>query len=105
MKPCISWSFRGLACASAFAGITWAASAVADDSATTGSPDVIINGRPAQRLGDQNGAENGAPGDASSNVFINGKPAAIGGKCPDGTPPTPSPNVFVDGKPALLCGG
>jgi uncharacterized Zn-binding protein involved in type VI secretion len=76
---------------------------VGPPGAAAGSESVLINGRPAQRLGDQAGGEDGAPGDASSNVLINGKPAAVGGRCPNGAAPTPSPNVFINGKAALLC--
>ena len=58
-----------------------------------GSPDVLVNGKPAQRAGDKVNP-NGLPPETSSNVFINGKPAAIG-NCPNGH----SESVFVNGKP------
>lgn len=61
---------------------------------SAGSPDVLINGKPAQRAGDQVNP-NGPPPETSSNVFINGKPAVIG-NCPNGH----SDSVFINGKPA-----
>jgi uncharacterized Zn-binding protein involved in type VI secretion len=72
----------------------------ATPAASGGSPDVIVNGKPAERAGDRVGA-NGAPAESSPNVFINGKPAAIGGACPDGTS-SASPNVFINGKPTSI---
>jgi hypothetical protein len=70
----------------------------------SGSPDTIINGRPAQRAGDQvqsgGEAKPGAP-ETSPNVLINGEPAVTGGNCPDGVPIT-SPNVFINGKPTVI---
>lgn len=71
----------------------------------SGSESVLINGKPAQRLGDGASAPGNAAGDASPNVMINGKPAAVNGTCPNGAAPTPSPNVFVNGKPAMFCEG
>ncbi len=72
---------------------------------TQGSPDTMIGGKPAARVGD--GAASGAPViEGSPNVFINGRPAAIaggrsgcGGVVVDG-----SSNVFINGKPAALAG-
>jgi hypothetical protein len=60
---------------------------------SAGSPDVLIEGKPAQRAGDQV-TPNGLPPETSSNVFVNGKPVAIG-NCPNGH----SNSVFVNGKP------
>jgi uncharacterized Zn-binding protein involved in type VI secretion len=66
----------------------------------SGSPNVFINGKPAARVGDPLGCEDGSTDtitEGSSNVFINGKPAARlgdatdhGGKISEG-----SPNVFI----------
>jgi uncharacterized Zn-binding protein involved in type VI secretion len=70
----------------------------------SGSPDTIINGRPAQRAGDQaqsGGEAKPAAPETSPNVLINGKPAVTGGNCPGGVPIT-SPNVFINGKPAVI---
>jgi uncharacterized Zn-binding protein involved in type VI secretion len=70
----------------------------------SGSPDTIINGRPAQRAGDQaqsGGEARPAAPETSPNVLINGKPAVTGGNCPGGVPIT-SPNVFINGKPAVI---
>lgn len=89
----------------AMATLPVAADGHADPEASTGSSNVLVNGRPALRAGDAPATESGAPGDASPSVFINGKPAAVGGQCPNGQPPTASPDVFVNGKPALFCGG
>lgn len=69
----------------------------------TGSESVFINGKPAQRLGDQPaGALPGQPGavETSPNVFINGKPAVV---CANGVK-SGSPNVFINGKPAARAG-
>jgi hypothetical protein len=60
---------------------------------SAGSPDVLVEGKPAQRAGDQVNP-NGLPPETSSNVFVNGKPVAIG-NCPNGH----SDSVFVNGKP------
>jgi uncharacterized Zn-binding protein involved in type VI secretion len=81
---------------------------VADDApqmGAGGSESVLIDGKAAQRLGDQAGAPGNMSGGASPNVMINGKPAAVNGKCPNGAPPVPSPNVFFNGKPAMFCEG
>ena len=68
---------------------------------TEGSPDTMIGGKPAARVGD--GAASGAPAvEGSPNVFINGRPAAIAGgrsDCGGG-----SSNVFINGKPAAQAG-
>lgn len=65
----------------------------AEPGGSAGSPDVLVEGKPAQRAGDKVNP-NGLPPETSSNVFINGKPAAIG-NCPNGH----SDSVFVNGKP------
>ena len=72
----------------------------AEPANSAGSATTIINGKPAERAGDRVGAD-GRPAETSSNVFIDGKPAAIGGTCPDGTS-SASPNVFINGKPASI---
>jgi len=85
------------AAALAFAAIGHAA----EPGATSGgSATTIVNGKPAERAGDRVDP-NGLPAESSSNVFIDGKPAAIGGTCPDGTS-SASPNVFINGKPASI---
>jgi uncharacterized Zn-binding protein involved in type VI secretion len=71
---------------------------------TEGSPDVMIGGKPAVRVGD--GAASGAPVEGSPNVFINGRPAAIAGgrsNC-GGVVVGGSSNVFINGKPAAQAG-
>jgi uncharacterized Zn-binding protein involved in type VI secretion len=68
-----------------------------------GSPDTLINGKPAARAGDQPRPQPGAAPvapETSPNVMINGKPAVTGG-CAGGVPIT-SPNVFINGKPAVI---
>jgi uncharacterized Zn-binding protein involved in type VI secretion len=70
----------------------------ATSAATSGSADVLINGKPAQRAGDAPGEAEAR--DGSPDVLINGKPAMTGG-CPPGSLPTTSPNVFINGKPAV----
>ena len=78
-----------------------AAAAQPAGGVTEGSPDVMIGGKPAARVGD--GAASGAPVvEGSPNVFINGRPAAIAGgssNCGGG-----SSNVFINGKPAAQAG-
>ena len=72
---------------------------------TEGSPDTMIGGKPAARVGD--GAASGAPVvEGSPNVFINGRPAAIAGgrsNC-GGIAVGGSSNVFINGKPAAQAG-
>jgi uncharacterized Zn-binding protein involved in type VI secretion len=72
---------------------------------TQGSPDTIIGGKPAARVGD--GTANGAPVvEGSHDVFINGRPAAIvGGRngC-GGVVVGGSANVFINGRPAAQAG-
>jgi uncharacterized Zn-binding protein involved in type VI secretion len=72
---------------------------------TQGSPDTMIGGKPAARVGD--GTANGAPVvEGSHDVFINGRPAAIVGArngC-GGVVVGGSANVFIDGRPAAQAG-
>ena len=72
---------------------------------TQGSPDTMIGGKPAARVGD--GTASGAPVvEGSPNVFINGRPAAIAGGrngC-GGVVVGGSSNVFINGKPAAQAG-
>jgi uncharacterized Zn-binding protein involved in type VI secretion len=72
---------------------------------TGGSPDTMIGGKSAARVGD--GATSGnAVVEGSPNVFINGKPAAIVGgrtEC-GGVVIGGSSNVFINGKPAAQAG-
>jgi uncharacterized Zn-binding protein involved in type VI secretion len=72
---------------------------------TEGSPDTMIGGKPAARVGD--GAASGAPVvEGSPNVFINGRPAAIAGgrNACGGVVVGGSSNVFINGKPAAQAG-
>ena len=72
---------------------------------TQGSPDTIICGKPAARVGD--GAAGGAPVvEGSPDVFINGRPAAITGGSTGcgGVVIGGSSNVFINGKPAAQAG-
>jgi uncharacterized Zn-binding protein involved in type VI secretion len=72
---------------------------------TEGSPDTMIGGKPAARVGD--GAASGAPVvEGSPNVFINGLPAAIAGGSSNcgGVAVGGSSNVFINGKPAAQAG-
>jgi len=82
-----------------------AAAAQPVGTVTEGSPDVMIGGKPAARVGD--GAASGAPVvEGSPNVFINGRPAAIAGGrngC-GGVVVGGSSNVFINGKPAARAG-
>ena len=72
---------------------------------TQGSPDTLVGGKPAARVGD--GAANGAPVvEGSRDVFINGRPAAIAGGrngC-GGVVVGGSSNVFINGRPAAQAG-
>ncbi len=65
-----------LAMTLALAGTAHAAEP-ATPATSGGSPDVIVNGKPAERAGDRPAAT-GMPAETSPNVFINGKPASIG---------------------------
>ena len=72
---------------------------------TQGSPDMVIGGKPAARIGD--GTASGAPVvEGSRDVFINGRPAAIAGGrngC-GGVVIGGSSNVFINGRPAASAG-
>jgi uncharacterized Zn-binding protein involved in type VI secretion len=72
---------------------------------TQGSPDTMIGGKPAARVGD--GTASGAPMvEGSRDVFINGRPAAIAGGrngC-GGVVVGGASNVFINGKPAAQAG-
>jgi uncharacterized Zn-binding protein involved in type VI secretion len=72
---------------------------------TQGSPDTMIGGKPAARVGD--GTAGGAPVvEGSRDVFINGRPAAIAGGrsgC-GGVVVGGSSNVFINGRPAAQAG-
>jgi uncharacterized Zn-binding protein involved in type VI secretion len=72
---------------------------------TQGSPDTLVGGKPAARVGD--GAANGAPVvEGSRDVFINGRPAAIAGGrdgC-GGVVVGGASNVFINGRPAAQAG-
>jgi uncharacterized Zn-binding protein involved in type VI secretion len=72
---------------------------------TEGSPDTMIGGKPAARVGDRDAS--GAPVvEGSPNVFINGRPAAIAGGSNNcgGVAVGGSSNVFINGKPAAQAG-
>lgn len=80
-----------------------AAAAQPAGGVTEGSPDVMIGGKPAVRVGD---GASGAPVEGSPNVFINGRPAAIAGGrngC-GGVVVGGSSNVFINGRPAAQAG-
>ncbi len=85
-------------------GLTVAAAQPAD-VITQGSPDTVIGGKPAARVGD--GTASGAPVvEGSHDVFINGRPAAIAGGrngC-GGVVVGGSSNVFINGRPAAQAG-
>src|SRR5215475_2888486 len=72
---------------------------------TQGSPDTMIGGKPAVRVGD--GTASGAPAvEGSPDVFINGRPAAIAGGTNGcgGVVIGGSANVFINGRPAVQTG-
>ncbi|HWN52739.1 MAG TPA: PAAR domain-containing protein [Xanthobacteraceae bacterium] len=72
---------------------------------TQGSPDTIIGGKSAARVGD-NTTSSAPLVEGSPNVFINGRPAAIGGGrngC-GGVVVGGSSSVFINGKPAAQVG-
>lgn len=64
-----------------------------------GTPSITVEGRPAARQGDAAGRV--PVKDGSSNVFINGRPAATVGSQTEcgGTIVTGSSSVFINGKP------
>src|ERR1700704_4687969 len=71
---------------------------------TQGSPDAMIEGKPAARVGDAT-TKGGPVVEGSPNVFINGRPAAIvGGKGGCGVIVGGSSSVFINGKPAAVTG-
>ena len=72
---------------------------------TSGSGDVMVEGKPAARAGDTAGCA-ATIAEGSPDVFINGKPAAVqgaktgcGGKVASG-----ATSVFVNGKPFVIAG-
>ncbi len=72
---------------------------------TSGSGDVMVEGKQAARAGDTAGCA-GPIIEGSPDVFINGKPAAVqGGKtgC-GGTITSGATGVFVNGKPFVIAG-
>jgi uncharacterized Zn-binding protein involved in type VI secretion len=72
---------------------------------TQGSPDTIIGGKSAARIGD-NTTSSAPLVEGSPNVFINGRPAAISGGrngC-GGVVVGGSSSVFINGKPAAQVG-
>jgi uncharacterized Zn-binding protein involved in type VI secretion len=87
--------------------------ALAEDSAkpcpagavTSGSGDVVVEGKQAARAGDSAGCA-GTIIEGSPDVFINGKPAAVQGNktgC-GGTITSGATGVFVNGKPFVIAG-
>lgn len=72
--------------------------------AQTGSATTAIDGKPAQRVGDQTGG-GGTVTTGSPDVMIDGKPAATVDKaCVNGVQ-VGSKTVFINGKPAAITGG
>ena len=72
---------------------------------TSGSGDVVVEGKQAARAGDTAGCA-GTIVEGSPNVFINGKPAAVQGDktgC-GGTIASGATGVFVNGKPFVIAG-
>jgi uncharacterized Zn-binding protein involved in type VI secretion len=72
---------------------------------TQGSPDTMISGKPAARVGDGTGS-GASVVEGSRDVFINGRPAAIAGGrngC-GGVVVGGSSNVFINGRPAAQAG-
>jgi uncharacterized Zn-binding protein involved in type VI secretion len=81
-----------------------AAAAQTSGVVTQGSPDAMIEGKPAARVGDQT-TKGGPVVEGSPNVFFNGRPAAIvGGKGGCGVIVGGSGSVFINGKPAAVAG-
>ncbi len=76
--------------------------------AVQGSPDVIVNSRPALRLGDAGihapccGANTWSAQSGSSTVFINGKPAHRKG---DATKHCGGVGKLTEGSPDVIVGG
>lgn len=74
-------------------------------SVTSGSGDVVVEGKQAARAGDGAGCA-GTIIEGSPDVFINGKPAAVQGDktgC-GGTITSGATGVFVNGKPFVMAG-
>jgi len=72
---------------------------------TSGSNDVMVEGKQAARAGDSAGCA-GTVIEGSPDVFINGKPAAVQGDktgC-GGTITSGATGVFVNGKPFAIAG-
>jgi uncharacterized Zn-binding protein involved in type VI secretion len=72
---------------------------------TSGSGNVVVEGKQAARAGDTTGCSS-AVVEGSSNVFINGKPAAMQGSdtgC-GGSIVSGSSGVFINGKPMARTG-
>jgi uncharacterized Zn-binding protein involved in type VI secretion len=72
---------------------------------TSGSSDVMVEGKAAARAGDTAGCA-GTIIEGSPDVFINGKPAAVQGDktgC-GGTISSEATGVFVNGKPFVIAG-
>jgi uncharacterized Zn-binding protein involved in type VI secretion len=72
---------------------------------TSGSGDVMVEGKQAARAGDTAGCA-GPIIEGSPDVFINGKPAAVQGDktgC-GGTIASGATGVFVNGKPFVIAG-
>jgi uncharacterized Zn-binding protein involved in type VI secretion len=72
---------------------------------TSGSGDVMVEGKQAARAGDSAGCA-GTVIEGSPDVFINGKPAAVQGDrtgC-GGTISSGATGVFVNGKPFVIAG-
>ena len=68
------------------------------NAVTSGSPDVIINGVPAARVGDTTACGSMITA-GSSTVFINGKPAAFMGSA------TSHGGIIINGSPNVLIQG
>jgi uncharacterized Zn-binding protein involved in type VI secretion len=86
-----------------FCGLA-AAAAQNSGVVTQGSPDAMIEGKPAARVGDPT-TKGGPVVEGSPDVFINGRPAAVvGGKGGCGVIIGGSSSVFINGKPAAVTG-
>ena len=85
------------ACVIAHAGTAHAVNEPPDP--LIGTPSVTVEGKPAARQGDRTGRT--IVRDGSTNVFINGRPAATVGSQTEcgGTIITGSSSVFINGKP------
>jgi uncharacterized Zn-binding protein involved in type VI secretion len=77
----------------------------ASGTVTSGSGDVMVEGKQAAHAGDSAGCA-GTIIEGSPDVFINGKPAAVQGDktgC-GGTITSGATGVFVNGKPFVIAG-